>query len=182
MKFLLKKYFLLSLLIVTFIIPLTAQESHPISITNPKELYSTYDFSTADKENVIAAVGVEKYEDINRACHENQWPSGIANLDSRNENRDQLLQYHITMVTTLDDKSIVEVKPDENKHMPEFMQSVTSFYFVIGSEGLGSGIVNPGDSLTEEGDFSDFDDELPQALIIDPGQLLPVYTFTEEEI
>jgi hypothetical protein len=181
MKYQLTRSSLLALLIVGLIFPLAAQEISVLTITDPGELYSTFDFSTADKDAVIAAVGIDRFEAINLSCHENQWPSGIANLDSRNENRDKIKQYHITLVTTLGEKSIVEINSVDNNHMPADMLAPSSFYFVIGSGGLSSGEGIPGKSGNED-DFSIFEDEFPQVEIIDPGQLLSGYTFSEEEM
>jgi hypothetical protein len=181
MKLLSRRLFFLLLFINGFFFGILAQEVKTLSILDPGELYSTYDFSLSDKEAIIAEVGAEKFDAINLACHEDQWPSGISNLDSRNSQSDLMKQYHITLVINLADKSVVEVNPADNKHMPENMQSASSFYFVIGSGGLGSG-TDISDNSDNEDDYSIFEDEFPQALIIDPGQLISGYTFTEDEI
>jgi hypothetical protein len=161
---------------------INAQETKPLSIIDPGELYSTYDLSVSDKDTLTALFGTAKFETINNACHENQWPSGIANLEARNENRDLILQYHISPVISIGDISIIEIKPSENKHLPANMQSVSSFYFVIGSGGLGTE-----DDLVENDSIGNneesiFEDEYPQVLIVDPGQLISGYTFSEEEV
>lgn len=181
MKLNTQKLALLLLLLGLLSFGTKAQDTQPISIIDPGELYSTYDLSISDKDTLTAVFGAAKFDAINNACHENQWPSGIANLDARNENRDLILQYHISPVISIGDISIIEIKPSENKHLPANMQSVSSFYFVIGSGGLGTA----GDLVENEvignNEEAIFEDEYPLVLIVDPGQLISGYTFSEEE-
>jgi hypothetical protein len=164
-----------------------AQQEKPLSIIDPGQLYASYTLSTSDQAAIIAAVGAEKFDAINLSCHESQWPSGIRDLDSRNNQSGQIKQYHIKLVINLGERSIVEISPGENKHMPADMQSASSFYFVIGSIGIGFETDAPdntaiSDSSDDEFYYSLFGDEFPLVQIIDPGQLISGYTFTEDEI
>jgi hypothetical protein len=141
MNYMIKSVFVFFLILNGFFFTVYAQEGKPVSISDPGDLFSTFDFKASDKEAVIVAVGADKYKEINNACHESQWPSGIATLDNRNAAREKMKQYRIVLVTTIGDKSIVEIRPAENMHMPVNMQSTVSFYFVIKSTGLGTGTI-----------------------------------------
>jgi len=176
------KLLLLFLFLSTFVFHLNAQETLPLSIINPGELYSTYELSASDKETLAASIGAAKLDAISKACNEDQWPSGIANLDARTENRELIKQYHITLVTNLGDNSIIEIKPDENKHLPAIMQSVSSFYFVIGSKGLNNESESAPIEAPGNNEESVFEDDFPEVMIIDPGQLISGYEFSEKEI
>jgi hypothetical protein len=157
-----------------------AQESKSLSITNPGELFSTYNIGEAEKTIIVKAVGIDKFNAINQACHESEWPTGISNLNSRGERLDQMKQYSIIMVTTLDDKCIIEIRPEDNRSMPKDMQSDKSFYFIMNASGLNL----PGNEVAvaePESEAEFYDATFPQMLIIDPSAILANHVFTEEE-
>ncbi|NVO18570.1 MAG: hypothetical protein HXX13_02660 [Bacteroidetes bacterium] len=171
--------FLITLLIYP-LSSLKAQDTENLVIIDPGELYSDYSFSTLQKDSLIFKIGAVQFEKILLACHENQWPEGISNLDKRNNARSQFTQYNINLVATIDDKSIVEIKPEDNRNMPSNMQSNAPFYFVIGSAGLGYPFEMGNPANDEE--YSALEDEFPQASIVDPGLLLINHEFTKDEI
>ena len=125
-------------------------------------------------------MGQEKFTIIKGASHESHWPSGIATLDSRTQKRDQIMLYHVNIVATLGEKSVIEINPANNKHMPVEMISDRSFYFVIGNSGIG----NPGagDETVTTNAEELLEDIFPQVSIDDPGQILSNYKFQESEI
>lgn len=172
--------FLFILAIVGMNIPAFSQQATPTHIIDPGQLYSTFEFSAEDQQAIIAAVGAEKYTEINNAIHESQWPSGLATLDKRTQNRELIRKFSVTVIMTLSDKSIIEIAPGNNLTMPAELRSDKPFYFFIGTEGLGNadGIV----AAAENPDENYFDDFFPQAAIVDPGQIMSNYQFEESEI
>jgi hypothetical protein len=189
MKSLVKTLFVLIVLVSGTLFKVHAQDAAaPLTIADPGELYSTYDFTATDSSTLVASLGAAKFKSIKNAHREEQWPSGISNLDARNQNRELVKQYHYTLVTTLNQMSIIELKPSDNKHMPANMQSVSSFYFVIGSGGLvksneNSDALASGNNAIDSGNNEEAynEDEFPQVLIVDPGQIFPNYEFSEQE-
>lgn len=172
--------FFVTLLLTGLLVQLKGQDTKAISITDPGELYSSYIFTASDQETLVKALGQEKFTIIKGASHESQWPSGIATLDSRTQKRDQIMLYHVNIVATLGEKSVIEINPANNKHMPAEMISDRSFYFVIGNSGIG----NPGagdETLTSNAEEL-LEDIFPQVSIDDPGQILSNYKFQESEI
>ena len=158
-----------------------AQVSSSYLITDPGEIYADYSFTSADRDSLTGKVGVQKFEEIDRSCHENQWPSGIASLENRGKVRDQFQEYKISLTATFGHKSIIEIEPRENKHMPAEMQSPVPFYIIINSIAI-EPFYDPG-SPGENGDeYAVSDNEFPLAVITDPGQLLAGYKFTADEI
>ncbi|GEM_PF-3628421 len=172
--------FLFILAIVGMNIPAFSQQAAQISIVDPGQLYSTFEFSAVDQQTVVATVGAEKYNEINNAIHESQWPSGLATLDKRTQNRELIRKFSVTVIMALDDKSIVEIAPGNNSSMPAELRSDKPFYFLIGTEGLGNAGGNA--EAVENSDENYFDDFFPQAAIVDPGQIMSSYQFEESEI
>jgi len=156
-----------------------AQEELRTFILDPGELYSTYEFSPAGREQIIASLGAEKFNAINNACRENQWPVGISSLDNRTAAKEKITQYHTDVVFVFGEKTILEIKPSSNTHMPADMQSDESFYFVIGSAGLGSSKPVVEESQISEEEY--YEAFFPQVAIIDPGQIMSHYKFKENE-
>jgi len=154
-----------------------SQEEQSYYIINPGDLYSTFQFTLAVREEIIRSIGSEKFAAIEKACHESEWPAGIDDLEKRTTRRNEMFWYHITLVTRFGDKAIVEIKPEENRHMPPDMVKDEPFYFVIGSSGLGNEKAPELVALEEEMNEEMF----PQVLIIDPGQIISSYQFTEQE-
>jgi hypothetical protein len=169
-----------TILLAGLFFQLKGQDTKVISITDPGELYSTYNFTTSDQEALVKTLGQEKFTIIKGASHETQWPSGISNLEARTEKRELIMKYHINVVAALGEKSVIEINPANNKHMPAEMISAHSFYFVIGNSGIG----NPGagDETVTSNAEELLEDIFPQVSIDDPGQILSNYKFQESEI
>lgn len=155
---------------------LNAQESKLITISDPGELYSTYNFTTADQEQIIKAYGQARFDAINNASHESQWPSGIAQLSSRTDRREQMMLYKVKVIAVLGEKSLIEIDPANNKHMPADMVAAKPFYFVIGNSGIGE---KPQEQEITEEYMEEF---FPQVSIDDPGQILSGYKFSAGDI
>lgn len=157
-----------------------AQEAQSVFITDPGELYSTFDFSASEKVEIINILGNEKFGQINDACREDRWPAGISTLSERTSRKDEIRKYHVVLIATLRDKSILEIHPDKNKHMPFEMVGDNPFYFVIGTSGINDTPVEvQAGQVTEEEMFEDI---FPKVIITDPGKILASCKFTEQEI
>lgn len=157
-----------------------AQEEQKTFILDPGELYSTYEFSASGKEKVITALGEEKFNEINAACREDQWPLGISSLVARTTEREKITQYNTDVVFVFGDKTILEVKPSSNTHMPAAMQSEKPFFFIIGSSGISSSEPAVEEAAISEEEY--YEEFFPQVKIIDPGQIMSHYEFKENEI
>jgi hypothetical protein len=171
----------------------TTEKVKEASITDPGQLYSTYNFSAEEKDKITSTVGEAQYEAINNSCHENQWPSGLSTLDSRNTVRDKMKEYHVNVVMVLGDVSIVQIDPDRNRHMPPDMLAQAPFYFIIGNNGVdnsGGGTAattstaaDPSLSLATmlAGD-AEAGYDYPEARILDPDLILADHEFEGDEI
>ncbi len=166
---------------------LSSGPSAAAGIVDPGQLLSTYNFTNEEKEVISARLGSPKYEQINNACHESQWPSGLATLDRRTGNRETMKKFKINVLLSLNDISILEMDPESNRHMPLEMQSGSPFFFVIENPGIGiekkekvsDPDQNPLASSEEKPGFPNPD--APQATIVDPELIMESYDFDANE-
>jgi len=171
---------LFSLILVLCLSGAVAQEKQTAFITDPGELYSTFEFSASEKVELVNILGSEKFGSIDNACREDRWPAGISTLSERTERKEQIRNYYVVLVATLRDKSILEILPEKNKHMPAEMVGDTPFYFIIGTSGIND---SPAETRAEPATEAEmFEEFYPKVIITDPGKILASCKFTEEEI
>ncbi len=116
---------------------LTAQTREPITVTDWGGLQSTSTFTAEDEAEIKNQSSAAELEKVKKAYREDQWPSGINELDERLNKRPELGKYHVYKVATLKSGSVVIVAPTaENKHMPVDMQSDKDIYFVLVASGF----------------------------------------------
>lgn len=157
-------------------IPLLAQE---LRIINPGELYASYKFGEDEQEIIVRAIGIEKFNEVVQACREENWPKGMASFEARSEHADLIKTYKVSLLTTFNDRSILQIRPDENRQMPADMQSEKSFYLIMNSSGLNSR-KNYNEIMVDD-DTEFYDANFPQVMIIDSRSILMNHVFADEE-
>lgn len=129
-----------------------------VSISDPGELFSTYDLSgDAEAMNALKAAGLGS-PDIGRVlagCHERNWPVDINTLEGRGARRDQIAQYRVRRVCTWQDFSLLVVPTGENTHMPAGMTSGEDFFFIMGNKGLATDATGAAQEPPHRGGGSD---------------------------
>lgn len=71
-------------------------------------------------------------------ANEDAWPSGISTLDGREKRNDAFRDYKVRALARFGDNFyLLEVKPEDNAHMPEDMRPSKTIYFIFGAPGLG---------------------------------------------
>lgn len=118
--FLLLTFFLSSCLIScnkSFFID--GKKAKQVVITDLGEMYSTYNMSSSEKEELGRQLNNKSLVDeISRYSKENTWPDAMNTLDERLNNRPTMMKYHFYKVATLGNKTIVSIPKEKNMHMP----------------------------------------------------------------
>ena len=153
-----------------------AQEREVVAISEPAEVYSFYLFSANEKKMLEDALGVKTFEQINLRCREENWPRGIASLDSRNSRRSEITMYHAYNLITLDQVSILEIDADANPQMSQDMLLPQPFYIIIGNAGLYT------EPETEDIGSEEDNESFPLANILDPSLIVGNPVFDNAEI
>ena len=108
-----------------------------VKIKDSGELYSTYEMGAEDEEALKKqGLSGSKIETVKKMANEDNWPSGIATLDAREENRPKIKEYMTYKVAEFDGKSLLIVPSSRNQKMPEKMRPSKDIYFIIGNTGL----------------------------------------------
>lgn len=118
---------------------LTAQPHSPrtfVLITDFGQLYSSYDWKKSDVE-LTESLGKILADEVMAGSIESAWPEGIRSVLSRVENRSLMAFYRVYYITTLKNTVVIlGAKANENRHMPENMQSEKDIFFVVGHSGV----------------------------------------------
>ena len=107
-----------------------------VTITDPGELYSTYEFSEEEAAEIKLKLGDKLYKDIIAKYNESAWPEKLGDFDTRIENEDKTKKYKVFLLHAFDGKNVLVVPAKLNKGMGEGYTSSSDFYIVIGDEGL----------------------------------------------
>lgn len=153
-----------------------AQEKEIVSIAEPAEIYSFYLFSTSEQKVLEDALGVKTFEQINLRCREENWPRGIASLDSRNSRRSEISMYQAYNLITLDQVSILEIDAEANPQMSQDMLLPQPFYIIIGNAGLYS------EPEAENTGSEEDSESFPLVNILDPSLIVGTPVFDNAEI
>lgn len=117
-----------------------AGKTHPATfIINPSDLYSTYEFSKADRKELISqGFNDDMIRNIEKMANEANWPAAISNLDGRFQLRDQLKQYKAFKIAQIGagEKAVVAIPAVQNKKMPENMRPIKDIFFIMDVSGL----------------------------------------------
>ncbi len=106
-----------------------------VYIVDRGQLYSSLSIQPYRKE-IETYIGSLYYE-VAKFGIETQWPASISDLSNRESRSTLFKQYAVNAIARFGTKYyILEVLPEENKHMPADMQSDKPFYFIIGGEGI----------------------------------------------
>ena len=104
----------------------------PARILDFGQLYSTFNWDADSKAELQTRLGKTLADQVIPASAETAWPSGIASLDGRTQNRLAMANYTVYYLTALTKSLAVVVVPAaENKHMPANMQAAGDIYFVV---------------------------------------------------
>lgn len=107
-----------------------------VKITDPGELYSTYDFEDEEASELKKTLGAALFENINANHTETTWPEKFGDFDTRIDNEEKTKAYKVFLVAELGEKNILVVPAKYNKGMGDGYTSSKDFYIVIGNSGL----------------------------------------------
>ena len=108
------------------------------------QLYSTFDWDLAAVAELKASLGAALAETVVRASTEAAWPSGIASLEARTQNRPLMASYKLYYLTTVgEDKTVLVAPVADNRQMPENMQSTGDLYFLVSNSAVTLSSVTP---------------------------------------
>ena len=94
------------------------QKAKEVSISDMGEMYSTYNMSNAEKEELGRQLNNKALVDeIVRYSKENTWPDAVNTLDDRINNRAIMTKYNFYKVGTIGNKTIVTIPKEKNTHM-----------------------------------------------------------------
>lgn len=127
---------LLALLLVSTSLFAQFKAKRSVKISDPGQLYSSYNLSREDENAIRKQVGDEGLSLIKSACHEEQWPKGIAAFDDRQKAREKIKQYKAFVVAQFSDKYILWIPAKKNKRMDDEMKSPNDFFFIVGKKGV----------------------------------------------
>lgn len=123
----------------------TGQKVSKVTITDPGELFSTYNLEGDDEAvkaiNSIKGINASGKEDIYKYSQEENWPAGMATLDGRLSNREEIKKYNAYLLTSFTTASgrkvnILEVPKEKNGHMKGEMALDRTIYIVITDMGI----------------------------------------------
>lgn len=95
------------------------KKATPVTVTDLGEMYSTYNLSKSEKEEILGQLNNKALlDEIIRYSKESTWPDAVNSLDERIAVRTTMLKYHFYKVATFGNKTIVSVPKEKNTHMP----------------------------------------------------------------
>ena len=101
------------------------------------DLYSTYKFTDADKQELSSQLqNKELVNQIITYSKEENWPDAINSLDKRLKARATMLKYHFYKVASFGNKTILTLPPQKNRHMPYGFVPAGTMYMVIKSSSV----------------------------------------------
>jgi hypothetical protein len=106
-------------------------------IVDRGELYSEAGIEEFRKE---LTGQLPNFDEVSRNIVQTAWPSGINNLEKREDNDARFIDYKAYAVARIAATDqifyIVKIKPEDNKHMPADMIPSKTIYFLFGAAGL----------------------------------------------
>ncbi|MBY0477586.1 MAG: hypothetical protein K2Q24_08055 [Chitinophagaceae bacterium] len=103
-----------------------------VMITDMGEMYSTYNMSSVEKEELSRQLKNKALTDeIVRFSKENMWPDAVNTLDERINNRDMMMKYKFYKVGVIGDKTIVTIPASKNAHMPAAFIPTGPMYMIF---------------------------------------------------
>lgn len=106
-------------------------------ITDPGELYSTYDLSDSDIESLRSQKVKSKLIDKIIAAHkETNWPAKLGSLDARMQNPEQMKAYVVYKVATVNDIIILVAPAKYNNTFPEGWSLTQDIFFIVNQNAL----------------------------------------------
>lgn len=110
------------------------KKAQQVAITDLGEMYSTYNMSISEKEELGRQLNNKSLVDeISRYSKENTWPDAMNTLDERLNNRPTMMKYHFYKVATLGNKTIVSIPKEKNTHMPASFIPNGPMYMIFAS-------------------------------------------------
>jgi len=123
----------------------TGSSLKKVTITNPGELFSTYDLG-GDLEAVAAIDALTGYtaeqkEEVYKYSNEEEWPEGMKSLDSRTTNREQIKKYKAYLLTSFPNDSrgtlyILKIPQADNSSVKGSMALSHDIYIVMTEKGF----------------------------------------------
>ncbi len=103
----------------------------PIKVLNFNEIYATYAWEENTRQIISEGFGTQT-DDIVKNSSEAGWPVGIASLDARSRNKEQMYDYTLFFLAMMNDHVAILFAPQvENSFMPEDMRPADDIFFII---------------------------------------------------
>lgn len=123
--------------------PTTSNQARATKITDPGQLYSTYNLET-DESGVVALLkrdyGEAGAAEIFKRSQESGWPFGISDFNRRSEYRDRFSEYTAYYIADVgSEKALLWIPMSKNTGVPSAMQGENDIFFIYGKKGLSLG-------------------------------------------
>ncbi len=110
------------------------KKAQPVLIADLGELFSTYNMSGPEKEEVRAQLSnKDLLDEIINYSKESEWPVAINSLEKRLNMRSTIMKYRFYKVAQFGNKTIISVPKDKNKHMPAGFVPSGPMYMIFAS-------------------------------------------------
>lgn len=156
-----------------FVMPALSRAT-PARIINPSDVFTTYNLGAASSklDGWRSRYSQAFVAELLKRSNEKGWPAGIADFDSRDQNRElfkQLKTFHFDDVDA--DKVILWVPAADNKSMPISMQGGFDYFLVVRKAGISYGAAAaPAASSQSSGAASSWGDLGTQMLANNAGK------------
>ncbi|MFT3843932.1 MAG: hypothetical protein QM725_02680 [Lacibacter sp.] len=108
------------------------KKASPVMITDMGEMFSTYNLSNSEKEEILRQLNNKALlDEIIRYSKESMWPDAVNTLDERITGRVTMMKYHFYKVATFGNKTIVAVPKEKNTHVPAGFVPTSPMYIIF---------------------------------------------------
>jgi hypothetical protein len=116
---------------------LDGKKLQQVTVKDMGDLFSTYKFSDADKEQLTAQLlNTDLINQIITYSKEENWPDAVNSLEKRLKARATMVQYHFYKVAVMGNKTILTVPAQKNRHMPYGFVPAGMMYIVVKSSSV----------------------------------------------
>lgn len=108
-----------------------------VTLTDPGEFYSTYDFSESDiqamRDNKLKPALIDRIMQNHR---EESWPAKLGQLDERIDHPEQMKAYTLYEVTTFGNIHVLVAPAKHNSTLPEGWAPQHDIFFIVNDKAL----------------------------------------------
>lgn len=129
----------LFLFLLVLLLPLTQAQpelNKRVRITDAGELYSTFDLGDSEASSALRRMFGASYNKMLKRSTESGWPSGLATLSSRQDNRDAIESFVAYEVYRFGQYVVLVIPASENTGQPADLRSSEDFYMIFNEPGI----------------------------------------------